>query len=95
MAIYGEQKVVSVKPDCPFCGSSEARYLGFISINWDTGFCLEGIKCVRCETIRQKTSMWNPKGMEGWAQYHPGRREIRDGKVIREWSGELKLKDGY
>lgn len=94
MPIYGEQKVTTVSPDCPLCGSNIAQYLGFISIDWDTGFTLEGIKCVRCGEIRQKSSMWNPEGMELWAKYHPGRREIKDGMVTREWSGELKPKVG-
>lgn len=90
MPIYGEQKVITVEPSCPLCGSNTATYLGFISINWDTGFNVEGVKCVRCGTIRQKLAAWCPDGMEKWAKYHPGRREIRNGKVIREWAGELK-----
>mgnify|MGYP001563850124 CR=1 FL=1 len=90
MLICGEQKIVEVKPDCPLCGCNKAKYLGFISIDWTTGFTLEGIQCLRCDIIRQKSSMWCPNGMELWARFHPDRREIRDGKVVREWSGILK-----
>jgi hypothetical protein len=89
MQIYDELKIANVSP-CPLCGCDQAKYLGFISIDWDTGFTLEGVKCIRCDTIRQKSSMWCPEGMELWAKYHPDRREIKNGKVIREWSGELK-----
>lgn len=89
---YEPEVILRVKPDCPLCGWSTAKYLGFISIDWDTGFTLEGVQCVRCETIRQKPSMWEPTGMMLWAKYHPDRREIRDGKVIREWTGILKPK---
>ncbi len=86
--------LITVKPSCPLCGCDKANYLGFISIDWDTGFTLEGVQCVRCDTIRQKSSMWCPEGMDQWAKYHPDRREIRNGKVIREWTGELKPRRG-
>lgn len=82
---------VIVSPPC-CCGSNIARYLGFISIDWDTGFILEGVKCSRCGEIRQKADMFCPEGMILWAKYHPDRRELRNGKVIREWTGELTPK---
>ncbi|KKN09089.1 hypothetical protein LCGC14_1050000 [marine sediment metagenome] len=84
--------IMTIKPDCPLCGCDRAKYMGFISINWDTGFTLEGMQCVRCDSIRQKSDMWCPEGMALWAKCHPDRREIRNGKITREWSGILKPK---
>ena len=83
---------VTVKPPCR-CGSNTARYLGCISIDFDTGFVLDGIKCKGCGEIRQKAAMFEPTGMMLWEKYHPDRRELKSGKVIREWTGELKPKE--
>ncbi len=83
---------LTVSPPCR-CGSNIARYLGFISIDWDSGFVLEGIKCQSCGEIRQKADMFCPDGMALWAQYHPDRRELKNGVVTREWTGELKPKE--
>lgn len=87
--LYVVNPITLVKPACR-CGCDTAEYLGFISIDWDTGFVIEGVKCTRCSEIRQKTDMFCPEGMELWAKYHPDRRELRSGKIIREWTGELK-----
>ena len=89
MSVYTEFRRLTVKPPCK-CGCDTAKYIGFISIDWGSGFVLDGIKCLRCGEIRQKMDMFNPTLMIFWAKYHPDRRELINGKVIREWTGELK-----
>ena len=71
---------------------ANAIYLGAISLDYDSGMVIEGVKCRGCGEIRQKLEMFEPSVLPFLRVVHPDAREIRGGKVTKEWTGELKPK---